>query len=111
MSTPVVAAAAGKILKAPVRAGRGVPEITDAYTKKCSCRREKTIVFCRACGYYCNGRIRLQCEKHPRVSLNYLPFSSHKIRIVVTDLRPLNLQMEQNMHLTRLIVQATKAHI
>lgn len=69
-STPVVAAAAGKVLKAPVRAGRGVPEIIEAYTNKCSCRREKTIVFCRACGYYCHGRIRLKCEQHPRVSVN-----------------------------------------
>lgn len=72
-STPVVAAAAGKIFKAPVRAGRGVPEITEAYIKKCSCRREKTIVFCRACGYYCHGRIRLKCEQHPRVSeINFI---------------------------------------
>lgn len=68
-STPVVAAAAGKVFKAPDRPGRGVPEINVAYTKKCSCRREKTIVFCRACGYYCHGRIRLKCEQHPRVSL------------------------------------------
>lgn len=67
-STPVVAAVAGKVFKAPVRIGRGVPEITEAYRKKCSCRRKKTIVFCRACGYYCHGRIRLNCAQHPRVS-------------------------------------------
>ncbi|RVE49970.1 hypothetical protein evm_005438 [Chilo suppressalis] len=67
-TTPVVAAAAGKLNKASNRRGRGVPFITDAYNKKCSCYREKTIVFCRACGYYCNGRIRLKCEEHPRVT-------------------------------------------
>lgn len=72
--TPVVAAAAGKVFKAPVRTGRGVPEITDVYTKKCSCSRDKTIVFCRACGYYCHGRIRLKCEQHPRVILNLFFF-------------------------------------
>ncbi|KPJ19371.1 hypothetical protein RR48_10998 [Papilio machaon] len=66
--TPVVAAAAGKILKPSKRSGRGVPQITDVYTRKCSCRRDKTMVFCRACGYYCNGRIRLKCEQHPRVT-------------------------------------------
>nr|XP_026493562.1 uncharacterized protein CG13380 [Vanessa tameamea] len=67
-TTPVVAANAGKIYKVATRVGRGIPEITKAYTKKCSCRREKTIVFCRACGYYCHGRIRLKCETHPRVT-------------------------------------------
>ncbi|KAI5643855.1 hypothetical protein NE865_04031 [Phthorimaea operculella] len=67
-TTPVVAAAAGKVLKTSNRAGRGVPEIADAYAKKCSCRRDKTIVFCRACGYYCHGRTRLKCEMHPRVT-------------------------------------------
>lgn len=66
-STPVVAAAAGKVYKVPSRVGRGVPDIQDIYMKKCSCYRDKTIVFCRACGYYCNGRIRLKCEQHPRV--------------------------------------------
>ncbi|XP_059061537.1 uncharacterized protein CG13380 [Achroia grisella] len=67
-TTPVVAAAAGKIYKIQKRVGRGVPKIAVAYIKKCSCNREKTIVFCRACGYYCNGRIRLKCEQHPRVT-------------------------------------------
>uniref|UniRef100_A0A2A4JL75 Uncharacterized protein n=1 Tax=Heliothis virescens TaxID=7102 RepID=A0A2A4JL75_HELVI len=67
-ATPVVASAAGKVYKVPNRLGRGVPELTDVYTKKCSCNRDKTIVFCRSCGYYCNGRIRLICEKHPRVT-------------------------------------------
>ncbi|XP_049872183.1 uncharacterized protein CG13380 [Pectinophora gossypiella] len=67
-TTPVVAAAAGKALKAPNRVGRGVPEIVDAYLKKCSCSRQKKIVFCRACGFYCNGRIRLKCDLHPRVT-------------------------------------------
>ncbi|KAL0821131.1 hypothetical protein ABMA28_005752 [Loxostege sticticalis] len=67
-STPVVAAAAGKVYKVQNRVGRGVPDIQDAYVKKCSCYRDKTIVFCRACGYYCNGRIRLKCEQHPRVT-------------------------------------------
>ncbi|KPI98382.1 hypothetical protein RR46_09598 [Papilio xuthus] len=66
--TPVVAAAAGKILKPSKRSGRGVPQITDVYTRKCSCRRDKTMVFCRACGYYCNGRIRIKCQQHPRVT-------------------------------------------
>ncbi|CAH2267298.1 jg14765 [Pararge aegeria aegeria] len=69
-ATPVVAAAAGKLLRVDNRSrvGRGVPEITEIYNKKCSCRREKTIVFCRACGYYCHGRVRLKCPKHPRVT-------------------------------------------
>lgn len=67
-TTPIVAAAAGKAHKFSGRMGRGIPEINNTYTKKCSCRRDKTIVFCRACGYYCNGRIRLVCEIHPRVS-------------------------------------------
>lgn len=71
-STPVVASAAGKVYKVPNRLGRGVPEVTDVYTKKCSCNRDKTIVFCRSCGYYCNGRIRLKCETHPRVSCFYM---------------------------------------
>ncbi|KAG7300174.1 hypothetical protein JYU34_015723 [Plutella xylostella] len=67
--TPVVAAAAGKVyIKASTRVGRGVPEINSEYEKKCSCRRDKTIVFCRACGYYCNGRIRIPCSVHPRVT-------------------------------------------
>ncbi|CAG4935234.1 unnamed protein product [Colias eurytheme] len=67
-TTPVVAAAAGMIFKAPKRVGRGVPGIMDTYNKKCSCRRDKTMVFCRACGFYCHGRIRLKCEQHPRVT-------------------------------------------
>ncbi|CAK1542150.1 unnamed protein product [Leptosia nina] len=67
--TPVAAAARGKIFKAPKRCGRGVPEITNAYKdKKCSCRRDKAIVFCRVCGFHCHGRIRLTCEQHPRVT-------------------------------------------
>ncbi|KAJ0175063.1 hypothetical protein K1T71_009204 [Dendrolimus kikuchii] len=66
--TPVVASAAGQIQKHENRIGRGVPEVTEAYLKKCSCSRKKTIVFCRACGYYCNGRIRLKCEIHPRIT-------------------------------------------
>lgn len=70
--TPVVAAAAGKILKPSKRSGRGVPQINEIYTKKCSCSRDKTMVFCRACGYYCNGRIRLKCQQHPRVSYDLL---------------------------------------
>lgn len=76
-TTPVVAAAAGKVFKAPSRVGRGIPEIPGAYSKKCSCRRDKSIVFCRACGYYCHGRIRLKCEIHPRVRIFtiYLPSS------------------------------------
>lgn len=75
--TPVAAAAAGEVYKAENRVGRGVPEITGAYMKKCSCTRDKTIVFCRACGYYCNGRIRLKCEKHPRVRMPNLLFRIH----------------------------------
>ncbi|CAG4943444.1 unnamed protein product [Parnassius apollo] len=66
--TPVVAAAAGKISKPSKRVGRGVPLINNAYNTKCSCHRNKTMVFCRACGYYCHGRIRLKCELHPRVT-------------------------------------------
>lgn len=66
--TPVVASATGKFYKVSKRLGRGVPEVPQVYTKKCSCNRDKTIVFCRSCGYYCNGRIRLKCEIHPRVS-------------------------------------------
>lgn len=74
--TPLVASAAGQVQKLENRIGRGVPEVTEAYEKKCSCNRQKTTVFCRACGYYCNGRIRLKCEIHPRVRLLeiYLPF-------------------------------------
>ncbi|CAH0687729.1 unnamed protein product [Spodoptera exigua] len=67
-ATPVVASAAGKAYKIPNRLGRGVPEVKDVYSKKCSCKRDKTIVFCRSCGYYCNGRIRIKCEVHPRVT-------------------------------------------
>lgn len=67
--TPVVEAAAGKINKLSNRVGRGIPEILGAYKKLCSCNRDKTIVFCRSCGYYCNGRIRLKCPQHPRVSI------------------------------------------
>ncbi|CAG9566011.1 unnamed protein product [Danaus chrysippus] len=67
-TTPVVAAAAGVICKVGKRMGRGIPEVNEIYSKKCSCRREKTIVFCRSCGYYCQGRIRLLCEQHPRVT-------------------------------------------
>lgn len=66
--TPVVASATGKFYKVSKRLGRGVPEVPQVYTKKCSCNRDKTIVFCRSCGYYCNGRIRLKCEIHPRVT-------------------------------------------
>lgn len=72
-TSPIVAAAAGKVQKFSNRVGRGVPDINEAYTKKCSCRRDKTIVFCRACGYYCNGRIRLTCGIHPRVRKHHLP--------------------------------------
>lgn len=75
-NTPVVAAAAGKVYKVATRVGRGVPDIQHAYTKNCSCYRDKTIVFCRACGYYCNGRIRLKCEQHPRVSIATLKLFS-----------------------------------
>lgn len=66
--TPVVASATGQVYKIPNRLGRGVPEVKDVFKKKCSCSRDKTIVFCRSCGYYCNGRIRLQCDVHPHVS-------------------------------------------
>lgn len=66
-TTPIVAAAAGKIYKIGSRVGRGIPTIIDTYSNKCSCRREKTFVFCRSCGYNCHGRIRLKCEAHPRV--------------------------------------------
>ncbi|CAB3244615.1 unnamed protein product [Arctia plantaginis] len=67
-STPVVASATGQVYKIPNRLGRGVPDVKDVYTKKCSCTRDKTIVFCRACGYYCNGRIRLKCDVHPHIT-------------------------------------------
>lgn len=67
-TTPVVAAAAGIIYKSSKRTGRGVPQITNVYAEKCSCDRNKTMVFCRACGYYCHGRVRLTCKQHPRVS-------------------------------------------
>lgn len=67
-STPVVASATGKVYKVPKRLGRGIPEVKEVYIKQCSCNRGKTIVFCRACGYYCNGRIRLKCAVHPRVT-------------------------------------------
>ncbi|XP_063382813.1 uncharacterized protein LOC134669231 isoform X2 [Cydia fagiglandana] len=67
-ATPAAAAAAGKVYKVGSRVGRGVPNIAEAYMKKCSCKRDKAIVFCRACGYYCNGRTRLKCEQHPRVT-------------------------------------------
>lgn len=72
-TTPIVAAAAGSVRKKMAnRIGRGVPEVTDAYSKKCSCNREKATVFCRSCGFYCNGRIRLKCQQHPRVSIVYI---------------------------------------
>nr|XP_034833357.1 uncharacterized protein CG13380 [Maniola hyperantus] len=68
-TTPVAAAAAGKAFKVDrSRVGRGIPDITAMYNKKCSCRREKATVFCRACGYYCHGRVRLKCEIHPRIT-------------------------------------------
>lgn len=66
-TTSAIAANASKNYKVKKRVGRGIPEINKVYIKQCSCRREKTIVFCRACGYYCNGRIRLKCDMHPRV--------------------------------------------
>ncbi|CAF4826966.1 unnamed protein product [Pieris macdunnoughi] len=69
-TTPIVAAKAGIISNGPKRFGRGAPEIPTAYKNDniCFCSREKAIVFCRACGFYCHGRIRIRCKQHPRVS-------------------------------------------
>ncbi|GBP07705.1 hypothetical protein EVAR_2813_1 [Eumeta japonica] len=71
--TPVVKAATERVIKrkcgTQTRIGRGIPEIGDMLKTVCSCQRSKTIVFCRACGYYCNGRLCIPCEIHPRYDL------------------------------------------
>lgn len=50
--------------------GRGTPGISKLYNDKCSCHREKVMVFCRSCGYHIqNSRVALPCVIHPRVSI------------------------------------------
>lgn len=71
--TSKVAATTGKeafkAAPANARAGRGIPDIPQMYSIQCCCTRKKTIVFCRCCGYFTNGRIRLQCSIHTNVSM------------------------------------------
>ncbi|VVC96965.1 unnamed protein product [Leptidea sinapis] len=68
IKAPTIADTSKKAYKLSKRLGRGIPTITSAYGNICSCNRAKAIVFCRGCGYHCQGRIKLKCQQHPHVT-------------------------------------------